>query len=113
MHGMEDVTSDTISELELAAETRVRNSDALLRHKPVRGEYFSLHAPLIIAPQTRRWKMAGFRRATNTRMVSGSFQKRLFLSRHTGGKWLRAEGQQAVHPYCTARTVRVPVALDP
>jgi len=45
MHGMESVTSDTISELELAAETQVRHSDVPLRHKPVRGEYFSSDAP--------------------------------------------------------------------
>jgi len=75
MYGMENVTSDTVSELELAAETRVRHSDALLRHKPVRREYTS-DAPLFIAPQTRKWKMAGFRRAsfyraTNTQVENG------------------------------------------
>jgi hypothetical protein len=74
MHELENVTnlsSDPFLETELAAETRVRHSDALL----------------FIAPQTRTWKVAHFRLAT-------------FMCRHkhAGGKWRTSDALLFIVP---------------
>ena len=55
---MESVTSDTISELELAVETQVRHADAPLFFalKTRRGKWVAFYAPLLIALQTWRVK---------------------------------------------------------
>ena len=70
----------------------------LSRHKHANGKWLASDAPLFIAPQTRRWKMAvcsraSFCCATNTRVLSGSLRTRLFLSRHkhADGKWLSSD----------------------
>ena len=65
-----------------ATNTRVENGSlqtrlSILRHKHARGIWLPSVAPLFIAPQTCRWKMARFRRAsfyrdTNTLVENGS-----------------------------------------
>jgi hypothetical protein len=88
----------------------------LSSHKHAGEKWLSSNAPLFIAPQTCRWKMAPFRRAsfiaphtrgwkmarfrrasfycvTNMQVENGSLQTHLFLSRHkhADGKWLAAD----------------------